>query len=118
MSVTVGVLAIIVPGVGRLETKRGTKLNPGGIARNVVKSDYNVHYAREIQEATIEGTLVHRPGDDITSLNKIADVTITVEADTGESYMVRNAFATEPNELTAGEGEVTFKFAGDPAVRV
>lgn len=115
---TVGVIALTVPGLGRLETKKGTKFNPGGITRNIVKSDFGVHHGNEMTEASVEGTLVYIQGLDLVALNKIEGVVLTLETDTGEAYMIRDASSSEPNELTAGEGEVSFKFFGQPAVKI
>ena len=118
MSKTVGVIAVTVPSLGRLETKRGTKFNPGGVSRTPVKSDFAVHHSSDIMESTVEGSLVYRAGQDLTEINKVTGVNITVETDTGDNYLLRDCVSSEPNELTAGEGEVSFKFFGQPAVKI
>jgi len=52
----------------------------------------------------------------LAELAAIKDATITFECDTGQTYLMRNAFITEPPQVTAGDGgKVPLKFAAPAA---
>ena len=114
----VGLIAVNVPGIGRLETTRETKLNPGGIKRNPQKSATRIHHNEEIMEATINGEVVVGAGFDITKFNSISGVGITCETDTGDSYLISNANFAESGDLDASKGTYPISFFGDPATKV
>jgi hypothetical protein len=53
---------------------------------------------------------------DLARFGKIADATVTFEADTGQTWIIRNAWVTDTLEITDGDGgKVGLKFAGPPA---
>ena len=114
----VGLIAVTVPGMGRLETTRETKLNPGGIKRNPQKSATRIHFNEELMEAKISGEVMVGAGFDITKFNSISGVGITCETDTGDSYLVSNANFEESGELDSGKGTYPISFFGDPASKV
>ena len=114
----VGLIAITVPGMGRLETTRETKFNPGGWKANPVKSATKTHHNEELMEATVNGEVVVGAGFDITQFSTIRGVGITCELDTGDSYLIRNANFAESGDLDASKGTYPISFFGDPATKV
>jgi Phage tail tube protein len=102
-----------------LESMPGAKLNPGGVKRTPVTTAAGaVHYSEEPVPATIECEIAFSKDTKILDLNKFVG-NITFECDTGQVFVVRDAFVTEPGDITAAEGgKVPFKFAGNPADQV
>lgn len=100
-----------------LRTNKGAKLDIGGAMRTPVTGSGRVHgYAEETKEATLECEISLAKGDKLEDIRNIVDATITFECDTGQTYVVREAFVTETLQITEGEGgKIPVKFAGQPA---
>ncbi|GAA5783939.1 Mu-like prophage FluMu tail tube protein [Chitiniphilus shinanonensis] len=97
----------------RLRSKSGAKLNIGGVERTPVETDLGtVGYTEKTKTPTVECTIILARDTDLVALGALADVTLVFETDIGVSYVLKDAFVTEPPEFTGGEGEVSLKFAG------
>lgn len=103
-----------------LESMPGAKLNVGGYKRNPVIGGVAVlGFAEELVPSTVECEISVAAATKIMDIAKYKAETITFECDTGQTFVVKDAFLTEPPELTAGEGgKVPLKFAGQPADQV
>ena len=102
---------------GRLfRTKPGAKFNPGGKVRTQETGHSVYGHHEEVRGSTIDCVIVHMSDTDVVEMSSLVDVTIKVETDTGQSYVMNNATVSEPCELTAG-GDMTFKAFGDEAVK-
>jgi len=100
-----------------LESMPDAKISLGGVERNPVIGANNVHgFSEKIKESTLECEISVSTETSLDELANIADATITFECDTGQTYVMRNAFLTEPPQATAGDGgKVPLKFAGPKA---
>ena len=100
-----------------LETMPGASIDIGGVERKPVVGDSTVlGYAENVKESMIECEVAVGPGTSLTKLGAIKDATVTFECDTGQTYVVRDAFVTETIKATAAEGgKVPLKIAGQPA---
>lgn len=100
-----------------LETMPDAKISLGGVERTPVLGANTVHgFSEKIKESTIECEISVSSETRLAELAAIKDATITFETDTGQTYIMRNAFLTEPPAATAGEGgKVPLKFAGPAA---
>ena len=100
-----------------LESMPDAKLSLGGVERAPVIGANAVHgFSEKIKESTLECEISMSAETRLAELNAIQDATITFEADVGQTYIMRNAFLTEPPTVTAGDGgKVTLKFAGPKA---
>lgn len=101
-----------------LESMPGAKIDLGGEVREpVVGSNAVLGYASKFKEATLECEISLGPNTNLDALRAIADSTITFECDTGQTWLIRNAWLAEPPVLSEGEGgKVPLKFVGPPAV--
>lgn len=99
-----------------LSTLPGPKMGMGGNKRTPVMGDSKVlGYSETTEAGTLECAVPLTEGMSLAQLKDITDATLTYEADTGQTYVSRNAFVTDVLEVTAGDsGSVTLKFAGDP----
>jgi hypothetical protein len=100
-----------------LETLPGAKLKLGGDKRAPVVGNRGlIGYSETTEPAELDCEIALTAGTSLAALRDIVDATLTYEADTGQTYVVRNAFVTEAIEVSAGDGgKVMLKFAGDPA---
>lgn len=100
-----------------LESMPGAKLNVGGFKRTpVIGANGVLGYSEEPVQAQVECEIAVSGQTKIMDIAKFKGETITFECDTGQTFVVKDAFLTEPPELTAGEGgKVPLKFAGQPA---
>ncbi len=96
-------------------SKDGAKLNIGGKERTPQTGHSVYGFSEKVVPATLEFTLAHTAGMDLRGLSDKTASTLEFQTDTGDNYLVRNAFCTNPADLTAGEGDVSLQFAGDPA---
>lgn len=94
----------------RLQTENGATLNPGGSNRTSMVGGGEVHGFQEEDVApSMECSVRHKKGVSLRQLSDITDATVLFETDTGEQYILRDAFTTEPASLNAGDGTVALK---------
>lgn len=98
-----------------VESKKGASLDPGGVKREAATFGVQVHYAEETVPATIECAVPHTPQTDLVELGGWKGEASFV-TDTGQSYVIRGAFVTEPPKLTEGDTQIALKISGNPAV--
>ena len=100
-----------------LATMPGAKLDLGGRERSSVVGDNQVHgFAEKLKPAALECEISLGQGMSLAQLQKITGATVTYEADTGQIYVMRDAFVVDTLSVTAGEGgKVGLKFEGQPA---
>lgn len=100
-----------------LATLPGAKLDLGGVERNAVMGDAGVlGYSEVTKPSMLSCEIALSGGTSLAALGKITGATVTYEADTGQTYMIRNAFVTKTMSVQAGDGgKVALEFSGDPA---
>ncbi len=99
-----------------LDTEPGAKLNIGGLQNKTGKTSHNVYYTQELMESHLECVVPLAPGDSADEYRAITDATITFECDTGQVYLIPNAWISNTIEITDGEGgKIALHFDGDPA---
>ena len=100
-----------------LESMPDAKLALGGIERvPVIGANVMLGFSEKIKEASLECEISVDANTRLATLAAIQDATITFECDTGQTYVMRNAFIVDPPKATAAEGgKVPLKFAGPAA---
>lgn len=98
------------------ETTGGSTIDLGGPSREGVQGDYQAGAFRETTaEARVECTVLVKAGFGAVRLSRIDDATVTIESDTGQAYIIRNAYVAETISINSGEGTARLVFAGPPA---
>lgn len=94
----------------------GASLQLGGITRTT-RTGNSVHgYSEQVQPSRLECRVSLTAQTDMAALRAAADVTLTFECDTGQTYVVGRAWLTEPPTITDGnDSNVGLIFEGDPA---
>ena len=103
-----------------LETMEGAKLKLGGTVRNTVTGSNEVLGFSEAPEpAELECQISLAKGIKLDDFRNASEVTITFQADSGQTYIMRKAWLTETPEITQGEGgPVDLKFNSAKAEEV
>ncbi len=116
MGMRLGIAKVKVDGE-LLESLPGAKIDLGGTEREPVVGSFSVHgYVEKIKPALVECEISVGEGTDVKKLTDLVDATVQFECDTGQTYVVNNAFSTLTGVITEGEGgKVPLAFSGDPA---
>lgn len=114
MAQVTGIVKIYVNGK-LLQSKTGAKLKTGGKKREAVVGHKVYGYSESVEAAELDCTLAHTAATDVPEINGLTGATLRFSTDTGATYLIKNAFTTEPCELASG-GDLTLKMQGDPAV--
>ena len=113
----VGQVTITVDGQ-RLPTSGEATLDIGGTSRENVPGDYD---AGSFKESTVpakcEVTLLYKEGVSLSSLRSIDNATITLKTDNGKTWLMRNAYSTEPPSF-GQDGKAKVMFESPPAEEV
>lgn len=83
----------------------GATLEIGGVERKVVLlADGTTGYTEVPKASELECEVPVSATTPLTELESIVNATITFRCDTGQTYMIRGAFRSNTNKLTAKEG--------------
>ena len=110
-----GVAFIRVNGL-ELETLAGCTFTPAGDTRETVKGSRVYGYKSTPREATLECKIPGGSGIGLDEVINWTDVTAEFKADTGETWMMPNAWQTD--EPQNSDGEITIKLAAKTSKRI
>ncbi|AEI76551.1 hypothetical protein CNE_1c11960 [Cupriavidus necator N-1] len=110
---------ITVAGQRLASVPGSAKLNTGGVERTPQVSDAGtVFYTEKPVQSEIECDILITADTDIIALNSTTDAVVLFQADSGQSYMVRNGAMASPLNPQAGDGKASVKMFGAPAEAV
>lgn len=96
----------------KLDTKRGSSLDPGGVKRTPVVGATSIHgFSGETVPPTLELKITQTASFGLEEIGSIEDATISFEGDDGITYVLSGAFCTETPKLNEVEGEITASFS-------
>ncbi len=100
--------------LGRLPTKEGATINLGHFKREAVVGDDGVlGYSEKFDGAPfIKATIIHAKTTDETALQNFVGENVTLVTDTGKSYTLKDAWVSEPLELSVKDGQLEVTFVG------
>jgi hypothetical protein len=93
----------------------GAKLDVGGKERTAQVGHSVYGYSEKVVPSKITFDEAHMADTDLVELGALVDATVRFETDVGVVYLVNNAFASKPPELTGGDGKAGIEIIGDPA---
>lgn len=102
----------------KLETKNGASIDPGGATRDTSSSDQGHNYFEALRPAMVKCEVQMTTGLSLKDLNDAVDVTIQFQADTGQTYVLANAWRVGALEATGGDGGVGLEFHANDATEV
>lgn len=97
-----------------------TTLEPGGSSREAVSGDYEAGGFREGEPkpAKVEFSVLAKAAFDPVAFGRIDNATVTVEFDTGQTYIVRGAWSEGAPPMTTSDGKAKCVLYGKPAEAV
>ena len=98
----------------QLDTEGKSTLEMGGIKRDPVQGDNRAGFFSEsTEQSKVECSVLVTAGLSLMQLGAIEDATVTMQADTGQTYVIRHAYVSEPPSVS--EGKAKLIFMGPPA---
>ena len=100
--------------IGRkIPLEKGAKFNPGGIKNNVVIAGRQVGRSGEMTASMLDGVTWLAAGQKLGDILPAGEGELQVICDTGQVFVVPDAFRTDVPDVTGGEGgKVPVKIAG------
>lgn len=94
-----------------LPTENGAKLTVAGVKRNVERHGGRTYYHEEEVAAELDCNILHTKDVDVVALSNMVGVTGLFKADTGQVFILRGGFTTEPVPIDASSGKSALKMA-------
>jgi len=102
-----------------LETDASSSLDLGGPKREPVTGDYRVAGYREtVEPSKLETSVFVKSGWSAERIRQIKDATITVETDTGQTYVIAGGWCAEAISISQSDGKAKCVFQGPPAKEI
>lgn len=99
------------------DSEPGALLAPGGMKNNPRMTSNGVRYNQTLIPARVTCSVPVGPGENLKDLQSIVGAEIHFKSDTGQTYIIRQAF--QINEVTISDGDqggfVALEFNGQPA---
>jgi len=96
-----------------LLTEKGAKLNLGGVKRDPVTGDVVHGFVESVEPPGIDVNISVTKDTDLDKIKNVTNATVTFEADTGQVWVLKEAWSSVPLEITGGDsGKVPVKFHG------
>lgn len=103
----------------RLKSRPGATLNLGGFNRETQNGDDSVHgYKEAVMQPSVSCTISHDKDVSLKELADAKDVSVTLETDTGRTYIMSPSWLTAPPELNTQEGSIQLNYEGMSAEEV
>lgn len=99
-----------------LESHPGASLDIGGPVRTTVVGANSIHgFTEALQPSKLECEISVKSGTSLAAIRGWDDVTVTFEADTGQTYVISNGWSTNPPTVTDNDGKAKLVIEGPPA---
>lgn len=99
-----------------LDTMPGASLDIGGVSRKTVTGGSKVlGFQEEPKPSKLEVEIAVKAGTSLAEIARWDDITATFEADTGQTYVISNAWVTEPPTVVDNDGKAKIVIEGPPA---
>lgn len=119
MAQVVGIIDLVWNGTKIAITPGSGTLMLGGLVNKEVTAGRQIHRAQLMQPSEVQGTTVLQAGQSLAALFDGADHELQVIADTGQSYVISEAFLIDSGNLhDKNGGEVKMTWRGSAAIEV
>ena len=92
-------------------------LNPGGVTRDPESHGGKTYYSEEDVPPLLEASVLITKETDVMALSSITGATVLFEANTGQKFMLRDAFTTDP-VVFDGAGKTALKMSAQAAEKI
>ncbi len=99
-----------------LDTDGESTLEIGGPVREAVRGDYQAgSFSEKTAESKLTAKILVKRGTSLTALRAIDNATITMQTDTGQTFIIRNAYVADVVSFSTSDGKADLVFQGPPA---
>jgi hypothetical protein len=99
-----------------LDSFPGATMDLGGEAReSVIGANKVLGFKGSLQQSKLECEIAIKEGLSLAEIRKWTDVTVTMEADTGQTWVISNGWSTTPPSVTENDGKAKIIIEGPPA---
>lgn len=99
-----------------LDTDGESTLELGGPVREAQRGDYQAGaFSEKTAESKLTVKILVKRGTSLTALRDIDNATIDFRTDTGQSFLIRNAYVAEVVSLSTSDGKADVVLQGPPA---
>lgn len=88
----------------KLPVEKGSTFQQGGLMQKPIITGQQVDFANEMREGKVSATKRLMRGDALLGIWSPGTGELQVQTDTGQTYLVPDAFLTNTANFTAGEG--------------
>ncbi len=112
-------IRVLVIGARKVLVKDGTaQVDFGGFTNTAVLAGQEVvGSTRQGVAASISGTFAVEAGTDIVAVFTAVSEDIRVQTDTGDEWLMRSAFNTDPPSFSGGAGDVAVTYNGKQVIQ-
>lgn len=98
----------------------GATITPGGTLNTEQLGTWEVHRSEGLVAAMVSASFPAKQGVSVQFFQGLADVELTFKADTGQTWVIRDAFVKNVVSLQVGNsgGFIPVEFGGSPADEV
>ncbi|MEO7691290.1 MAG: phage tail tube protein [Sphingomonas sp.] len=97
--------------------ENSVKLTPGGVTNEAMKGDYSIAIKRgPMEPANLEFDALTKRNFDAIAFGNLADVTVSIDFDNGQSFTMRHA-AAAATPMIGTDGKAACVLIGPPADR-
>lgn len=94
-----------------INSQPGATIDPGGVTRSTVTTDQESGHTEALRPAKVNCKIMLQSGVSLVDLNDISGATIQFIADTGQSYVLSNAWRVGAISASGGEsGGIDLEF--------
>ena len=99
-----------------LDTLPGASMDIGGVGRKTVTGANKVlGFQEEPRPSKLECEIAVKVGTSLAAMGRWEDVTVSFEADTGQTYVIANGWCLDPPSATDNDGKAKIVIEGPPA---
>lgn len=100
----------------RFKTEKGATFDLGGPKRTTKTGSNGVAgFSEETVQSKLEFSFFIPPGLSIAQIRTWDDVTVSVETDTGQQYVINGGWVTDPQVIEESDGKTKVIIEGPPA---
>lgn len=99
-----------------LLTHKGATLEPGGPDRTTVSGGNSIHgFTEQVMPAKLECEISVKADTSLAQIGRWTDVTVTFEADTGQTYVIAGGWVLRTPSVKDDDGKAKITIEGPPA---
>jgi len=115
MAQSLGVVEVVWAGV-KFPCEKGAQFRQGGLVNKAVTAGAQVSRSQEMMASRVQCSTPFMTGMSIAAIRSVTEGELQFVCDTGQTFVIANAFLVDQPEITGGEGgKLTLTWEGGEA---